>query len=880
MGVKRWPPMTQLSLTTPLPGPQKKIEKKLKQNTDAPLTPLMRQYTEIKKQCPDAILFFRLGDFYEMFFEDAKLAAPILDIALTARDKKAKDPIPLCGVPHHSAKNYITKLLDHGLKVALCEQTEKPSPGKKLVARKITKIITPATRSTEEGLPGEDINWIVALIGEQSQTVVWMDVQEGSIKFTPKLMPSEAKRLITKINPSEIIVAQPQKYFESISNLIPCPDISQVMRKVETRFDVAGIKIKNLNLDPPVCQGVYVLFEYVESINLHQIGCLQEPKHVSTQMHLKMDASTIGHLDLFSKQKPSLYKLLNRTRSAVGARTLQDWIGQPLVDVNNINVRLDSVTALIEDANARHALQTYFKHIYDVGRSVNRIMTAQAKVKDLMGIRSTLNQIPMIREVLATSTSPTLKIYEKKIKPLSSLTDLLNAALKDQPHQGLDKTGIINDGYDETLDTYRKLQDNHAAWMADLETQERKRTDIPTLKIGYNKVFGYYLEATKKYKDQIPPDYIRKQTLVNAERFITAALKDREEQVLDAKSNMIARETELFDQIVQACQAEIKSVLTNQRHLGELDALASLAQVSFECQYTRPVLSQNGSLNIVQGRHPVVEQAMIEVPFVPNDVSLDAAQSDFMLLTGPNMAGKSTVMRQVALIVIMSQMGCYVPAKQATISVVDQIFTRIGAQDDVSQGQSTFMVEMHETAFILKQATSQSLILLDEIGRGTSTYDGLCIAWSVSQYIHDHIKAKTMFATHYHELAEFAVKFKRMACYQMRVRVWKDDIIFLRKLEPGRAGKSYGVEVAQLAGLPNQVLDDARKMLKHLESATRKPNIINIKPESLPPSTDLNPLLASLIGALKKTNMDDITPRQALDMMVEFKKACDGIAMS
>jgi len=855
LGVERALMVTQLPLTH-----------KAAASSQQSLTPLMRQYGEIKKQCPDAILFFRLGDFYEMFFEDAVTAAPILDIALTSRDKKAKVPIPLCGVPYHSAKGYITKLLDAGFKVALCEQTESPTPGKKIVARAITKIITPSTRSSEEGLSADQTQWIMSITGTSSKTLVWLDVQEGVIEYAHDLDLSQAHRQVQRVNPSEVVSTSLdiKKLLGRDVEVIDLPPMAQVKQEVVARFKVHDIDLEGEALKGEVYQSLHMLLTYIEEINLQKMGVLQVPGQILFDDYLKIDAATFEHLDIFSKNRPSLFALLNRTQSATGLRTLQKWLKRPLRHIPQIQDRLDAVAYLIQDTTARQTLQKHLKCIRDVGRGVNRVMASKAKVSDLLAIRVTLQIIPSIQAVLAGTNTQSLKKISAMLDTLESLSKLLEQALKESPEQGPDKKNIICDGYDARLDQYRTLANNHAAWMAELESNERKRTGIGSLKIGYNKVFGYYLEATKIHLDKIPDDYIRKQTLVNAERYITPSLKDKEQAVLEAKANITEREHAIFEMLTQACQNSMSPLIANQDALGQLDALLSLADVSCAQNYCRPQWIESSCIDIKKGRHPVVEHALMEVPFVPNDVKLDDDHY-FMLLTGPNMAGKSTVMRQVALIVMMAQIGCFVPAEHAKLGIVDQIFTRIGAQDDVSQGQSTFMVEMNEAAHILQHATNQSLILLDEIGRGTSTFDGLSIAWAVSRHIHDKIKAKTMFATHYHELGELAASLPAMVCYQMRVRIWKSDIIFLRKLEQGRAEKSYGIEVAQLAGLPSEVIAQAKEALKELENNVPISKDVHSLP--LAPST----YLLEIQNQLDKIDLDNMTPRQAWDVLFGLK---------
>ncbi|MCB0271917.1 MAG: DNA mismatch repair protein MutS [Bdellovibrionales bacterium] len=833
------------------------------------LTPLMRQYMEIKKQCPEAILFFRLGDFYEMFFEDAKIAAPVLDIALTSRDKNAKDPIPLCGVPYHSATAYITKLLDAGFKVAVCEQVEEPQPGKKIVERKIVRIITPGIRSDEEGLRSEQVNYIASIYQNKDvYTVCWIDVHAGTVEYASCLNLVNVKQILSTVSPSEVVTFAAKESTDLVWNKeiqrIDTVSFDQAKASVLKKYGLNHESVLGLSEQQDVFFPLYMLFEYIEKINLFSLHNILSPREFKAEQYLQIDEVTQKNLELFSQTSENLFSLLNQTKTGPGARLLFQWIKRPLRNVSEITKRYDLIDDLISNPSMQKDFVKLVKEVRDLERLMSRIQSGKAFVRDLVSIRQTLEQIPLIQILFTSDLCKNWNKLSLQLLPLTNLHHALSATIEENPSATLEQGGVIAQGVDKTLDHYRYLSKESKTWIASLQESERKRTGISSLKIGYNKVFGYYLEITNAHKDKVPSEYIRKQTLANAERYITPDLKAKEEEILQAKEKIREIETSIFQSLVKQCGDQSKELLHNANILSQMDVLQSLAKCALDHQYVRPMFVDTNVIDIVQGRHPIVESCLPS-GFVPNDVFLDQEKQNSILLTGPNMAGKSTVMRQTALIVVMAQMGSFVPAQSVKLSPVDQIFTRIGAQDEVTKGRSTFMVEMNETAYILSHATKQSLVLLDEIGRGTSTYDGVSIAWAVASYLHDRICAKTIFATHYHELLELTKNHKRMKSFKMNVRKWKDEIIFLRTMEEGSVERSYGIEVAQLAGLPSTVIQQAKSILSTLESSQHQ--VVKTQDKPLQSRTE-NHWIES---ELQKIQPDDLSPKSALEILYRLK---------
>jgi DNA mismatch repair protein MutS len=850
-------------------------------------TPLMRQYFEIKSQCPDAILFYRLGDFYEMFYDDAIKASKILDIALTARDKSAKDPIPLCGVPHHSAKAYVAKLLDAGLKVAICEQVEDPAVTKGIVKREIVKIITSGTRSDEDGLESSKTSFILSVYpSSQHIALSWLDVSNGSIETANFGNIEHLKNFILTLNPSEIVHSDDKPSnaaFEFLSvdvNFRKFP-VSKILpwmyehaeKEVPKRFNVGHLASMGLEPQSGSAETIAGLISYVEDKNKTKLPHLQMPKQFVSSEYATIDYVTQENLELFESRKnvtgySNLFSVLNHTMTGMGARELRNRIQKPLQNLGQIQERLSTMDLFVSDAAFRIDVRNSLKTVTDIDRILRRLALRTSSIHDLVSLRSTLKQVPLIRARLQEKDSSKLKSIIDKLDPHEDLYHLLEASIDDAPSFNLAEGGFIRDGYNKELDHVRTLSAQNQTWIANLEAQEKKRTGIPSLKISYNRVFGYYIEVTKVHHDKVPADYIRKQTLVSAERYITPELKSKEEEIQSAKERTVTLEHEILNSIREKIAGHVGSLIVLSQGLAEVDVTSSLSHASSMWGYVRPVLNHDFAVEIKNGRHPVVERNFADGSFVPNDLSIND-DARMILLTGPNMAGKSTVMRQVALIVLMAQMGSYVPADSATIGIVDRIFTRIGASDDLAGGRSTFMVEMNETSQILLNATSRSLILLDEIGRGTSTYDGLSIAWAVAEDIDERIKAKTIFATHYHELTQLTQQRPHILTMRMAIREWKDQIVFLRKTEVGVTERSYGIEVAQLAGVRSPVIARAKQILKSLENGNS--NSVKAMPEDAPVAGS-HPVLQEL----SSLNINELSPKQALDYLFDIKKRIKG----
>lgn len=846
-------------------------------------TPLIRQYLDIKSQCKDAILLYRLGDFYEMFFEDAIKASKVLDIALTARDKQAKNPIPLCGVPHHSSKAYISKLLDAGLKVAICEQVEDPATAKGIVKREIVKVISSGTRSDEEGLESNKTNYILSMTVKNGNLALsWLDVSSGSIEITSFQSIEELKNFVLTLCPSEILISDDKEsnnafaFLENdsqfrrfpVSKLLPWT-LEQAEKEIPKRFNVGHLGSLGIENNSGGAEAIAALVHYVEDKNKTKLPHLQLPKQYLSKEFALIDYVTQENLELFESRKVSsgysnLFSVLNQTMTGMGARELRTRIQKPLQNLEKIQKRLSVLDVFVRNSEFRNAIRHDLKIVTDIERILRRLALKTSTISDLISLRTTLRQVPSLRKQIETQKNSAVSELLNRLHTHDDLYHVLEAAIDDAPAFNIAEGGFIRDGYNVELDRLRSLSQQNQTWLVNLEAQEKKRTGIPSLKISYNRVFGYYIEITKVHADKVPADYIRKQTLVSAERYITPELKEKEQEIQSAKEKTILIEQEILQTIRERISSHVATLTQLSAGLAEIDVTAALAQVAVQWGYVKPNVTEGFDVLIRNGRHPVVERNFSDGSFVPNDLDLNE-KGRMILLTGPNMAGKSTVMRQVALIVLMSQMGSYVPADEATIGIVDRIFTRIGASDDLAGGRSTFMVEMNETSQILLNATKKSLILLDEIGRGTSTYDGLSIAWAVAEDIDQRICAKTIFATHYHELTQLAQSHDHIRLMRMAIREWKDQIIFLRKTEDGVTERSYGIEVAQLAGVRKEVIARAKEILKGLES---KKHEVDQTPSSATKVETPHPLVSSL----QNLNMDELSPKAALDYLFELKQ--------
>ena len=801
------------------------------------LTPMMQHYIQTKDANPDCILFYRLGDFYEMFFEDAEIVSKELELTLTGKSCGLEERAPMCGVPYHAAETYLTRLVQRGYKVAVCEQIEDPKEAKGMVKRAVTRIVTPGTNMDAMSLDESKNNYIMGIFFDGDKYGLSIaDVTTADFFVTEVDSNRSCLDEINKYVPSEIIcnenftisgidIADLKERMQiSIAKLdVHYFDDRLAVAVLLEHFHTSRLSALGLEEFPMGSISAGALMKYLTEI---QKSSLEQFNHVQPYLNgnfMLLDSSTRRNLELVEtlreKQKRgSLLWVLDKTKTAMGARMLRSDVEQPLTNADLITNRLDAVDELLHNMMAREELREYLNPIYDLERLNTRIVYQTANPRDLLAFKNSVAMLPAIKTVLADFKSKNLVELSENIDSLSDICADIDAAICEEPPISSRDGGILKDGYNEEVDRLRKAKTEGKKWLAELEVKERERTGIKNLKIKYNKVFGYYLEVTNSYKDLVPADYQRKQTLANAERFFTPELKELEDTILGAEDKLISLEYELFRQLRNRIASEVSRIQTTAKAIARLDVYASLAYVAEKNHYCRPKINTRGLIDIKGGRHPVVEQMMDQQLFIDNDTYLDNKKQRVSIITGPNMAGKSTYMRQSALIVLMAQIGCFVPAKSANIGIVDRIFTRVGASDDLASGQSTFMVEMNEVANILRNATKDSLLILDEIGRGTSTFDGLSIAWAVVEHISNVklIGAKTLFATHYHELTELEGKLEGVHNYCIAVKENGDDIVFLRKIVPGGADKSYGIAVAKLAGLPDEVIDRANRIVTQL----------------------------------------------------------------
>ena len=800
-------------------------------------TPMMQKYLETKEQYKDCILFYRLGDFYEMFFDDAITVSRELEITLTGKSCGQEERAPMCGVPYHAVDGYLTRLVAKGYKVAICDQVEDPKQAKGLVKREVTRIVTPGTILDAQAIDETKNNYIMCIVYIADRYGVSVaDITTGDYFVTELPDGGKLKDEIYRFMPSEIICNE-AFYMSGLD-----------LKDLKERFHMAVYSLESWYFDDTACReklmehfkvsslaglglsdydcGVLsagALLQYLLETQKNDLSHMTRITPYTTGKYMMLDSSTRRNLELCEtlreKQKRgSLLWVLDKTKTAMGARMLRKFIEQPLIEKQEILRRLDAVEELKQSAISREEIREYLSPVYDLERLITRITYGTANPRDLTAFAGSLSMLPPIRYLLEEMESSLLKDIYAELDPLEDLCTLVQNAIADEPPLAMKEGGIIRDGYNEEIDTLRRAKSEGKDWLAKLEQDEREKTGIKTLRIKYNKVFGYYLEVTNSYKELVPDYYTRKQTLANAERYITPKLKELEDTILGAEDKLYALEYELYCTIRDTIAAEVKRIQTTAKAIASLDVFSSLALVAERNNYVRPKINESGKIDIRDGRHPVVEQMIPNGTFICNDTLLDDKKQRVSIITGPNMAGKSTYMRQAALIVLMAQIGSFVPASGADIGLVDRIFTRVGASDDLASGQSTFMVEMTEVANILRNATSKSLLILDEIGRGTSTFDGLSIAWAVVEYISDSklLGAKTLFATHYHELTELEGKIDNVNNYCIAVKEKGDDIVFLRKIVKGGADKSYGIQVAKLAGVPDLVIDRAKEIVEEL----------------------------------------------------------------
>ncbi len=857
--------------------------------TNDDLTPIRRQYLQLKSQYPDSILFFRLGDFYETFDADAELIARELDIVLTSRPVGKGQRVPLAGVPYHAADNYIARLIEKGYRVAVAEQLVDPATVKGIVPRDVTRVVTPGTVIEPELLDEKRPSYLAAWISDgQHAGLAYADVTTGEFVATQLESNSAGEQELLRILPRECLIQAPvdksrEPVIRPSVNSAPIHftpfaawhfEASQARQALIDHFQVTTLAGFGLDRKPLAVRAAGAILQYLKETQAGALAQFTSLHSYSTGEFMTLDPATRRNLELTDAlhgkdtRSLSLLGVLDSTRTAMGSRLIRSWLSQPLLDRAALEQRLDRVQLFYDDALLRAKVRDLLKSIPDLERSVGRVVSGHAVARDLVAIRSALQIMPNLVKILESAPGWSLD-------PAPDLLDLFQRAIVKEPANS--PPGVIQPGFSAELDGVWQASRNAKEWVANLERTEKERTGIKSLKVGYNKVFGYYLEVTHTNTQAVPDNYIRKQTLTNAERYITPELKEYETLILNADERLIEIEQRLFKEVCAQITARSAVLLSTARSIAQIDVASALAETAALNRYLRPELTDENSLHIVGGRHPVVEKALSETRFVPNDVALDdEARGDaarVLIITGPNMAGKSTYLRQVALIVLMAQIGSFVPADRARIGLVDRIFTRIGAQDDIATGQSTFMVEMVETANILHHATARSLIVLDEIGRGTSTYDGLSIAWAVVEYIHNHprLRAKTLFATHYHELIQLAEHLPHVRNYNVAVAEEGDRVVFLHHIVPGGADRSYGIHVAQLAGLPKPVIHRAEELLEELEQGQRD-HAAQSSPEDTPLQLSLFGTKNPVLEELEKLDVNALSPLEALNKLFEWKK--------
>lgn len=867
----------------------------------ANVTPMMQQYLDIKEKYNDCILFFRLGDFYEMFFKDAEVASKELEITLTGRDCGLDERAPMCGVPFHSADTYISKLINKGFKVAICEQVEDPALAKGIVKRDVIRIVTPGTITDSSMLDDKKNNYLMSIFKQGSFFgIAVVDITTGEFASTFITVGNTINKLmdeIAKYSPSEIIVNS--TFFNDI----------QLSSNVKKRFNAYLTNFDDVFFEDQNClekildkfensdfvkrekhlwiNASGALLEYIEQTQKVNLNHIQNLNTYTIEEFMILDMSTRRNLELTEtmrekSKKGSLLWVLDRTMTSMGARTLRKWVEQPLINAYDIIERLSAVNELKEKFMVRMEIRELLKRVYDIERLMGRISLGNVNCRDLIALKNSLLQIPHIKKILEDCNAELNCRNQEQMDTLEDVCSLIEKSIIDEPPVSVKEGNIIKTGYNDEVDTLRKATTEGKNWIAEIESTEREKTGIKNLKVGFNKVFGYYIEVTKSYYSLVPDHYIRKQTLANCERYITQQLKEIEDTILGAEEKVIDIEYGIFIDIRNKVASQVERIKNTAQSIAEVDVICSLAEVADRESYCMPEITLGDRIKIVDGRHPVVEKMLDQSAFVPNDTLLDMNDDMISIITGPNMAGKSTYMRQVALIVLMAQIGSFVPASMAEIGVVDRIFTRVGASDDLASGQSTFMVEMSEVANILNNATSRSLLILDEIGRGTSTYDGLSIAWAVIEFISDREKmgCRTLFATHYHELTDLEGKIGGIMNYCVSVKEKGEDIIFLRKIIPGGADESYGIQVARLAGVPQIVIDRARDILKELEDTDISKNKIKARKSKKPMEgqvdifslTALPKVNEDVIKEIKALNISIMTPIDALNVLYTLQQ--------
>ena len=865
---------------------------------DEKLSPAMKQFQRFKQKYPDCILFFRMGDFYETFYEDAKVCSKVLGLTLTSRSK-GENPVPLAGVPYHAVEGYLKKMLQAGFRVAVCEQIEDPKTAKGVVKRDVVRIVTPGTLTDDILLDARQDNFLCAVsLGTRNRAVMsWVDISTGHffvqelpeerlldelLRLAPaeclladrrgELFEAETKKLVADIRQltTAIITERPGWYF----------DPYQARQRLLKHFGTATLEGFGVNdSDDALIPPAGAIIEYLNETQRTTLGHIRSLKKINRESFLQIDPASLRSLEVLrtirtESKKGSLLDCLDETITGMGARKFRNWLCMPLCDLGAIERRQDAVEE-ISSADAQLAeIRRLLANIFDTERIAARISTLRASPRDLVALAGTLRQIPMLREILRQFRGEGLAELAGQCDSMDELADLLEAAIEPEPPSHLRDGGVIRAGFSQELDHLRSISRDGQSWLRNYQKQQAERTGIANLRIGYNKVFGYYIEINHSSASKVPADYVRKQTIKNAERYITDELKEYETQALSAEEKALELEQQLFDQLRRQCAQYVSRLQALAETVAQCDCLAALAFLAKRRNYIRPRMTNGGELVIREGKHPVLAE-MLGSDFVPNDIELGSGAGDILVITGPNMSGKSTYIRQVALLVLMAQSGSFIPAKDAQIGLVDRIFTRVGASDELVRGQSTFMVEMTETANIINNASGKSLVILDEVGRGTSTYDGLSLAWAITEHVAGSVKCRTLFATHYHELTELAELFANVKNYNVAVREWMDEVVFLHKILPGGTDKSYGLHVAKLAGVPKTILDRSKEILEELESTFQKEatgeHLARHKTREPDKDTLFVQRHKSVLDKLGSTDVNNLTPIEAINLLNEIK---------
>lgn len=849
------------------------------------VTPMMRQYLETKKNYEDAILFYRLGDFYEMFFDDAITASKELDLALTGRGGGLDDKIPMCGIPHHVFKNYLSKLIDKGYKVAICDQVEDPKLAKGIVKREVTKVVTPGTFTDTDYIEAGSNNFMMSLyVRDNSVSITYVDYSTGMLLSTSKVFLNVGSRdeyidlIVSKISPKEVVInSDGERYFDSsvLKNYINEKNIEEIKNKEYLKHLSSELKDELLNSKYRENISLEMLLNYLSNVSKTKLNHIVKIADINLEQKMILDENSMRNLEILkglnsNRKSGSLLEVLDYTKTSMGQRLLRRWIEEPLLNVTDIKKRQDYVEEFKSDFILLDDVRSILSSIIDMERQMVKISDNEINPNEFNALKGSLESVMELKSYLEGSNFKNLNEISYELKPLYNIIEEIDSMIvEDAPVKTVD-VKFIKDGYNEELDELFRLSKDGKKFLIDLEAKEKEETGIKNLKIKYNKILGYFIEVTKSALDMVPERYIRKQTLVGSERFFTIELKEMESKILNAHDEANSLQLKLYDNLIENFKKYTSLLLEVSEIVSRIDVLQGLAKSAIENRFVRPELNEDKKITIKDGRHPIVEFKNRDDSFIPNDTILDMDKNLIHIITGPNMAGKSTYMRQIALIVIMAQIGSFVPAKSCNIGIVDRIFTRIGASDNLSKGESTFMVEMKEVANILKNATDKSLIILDEVGRGTSTFDGMSIAWSIVEYISENIGAKTVFATHYHELSKIEETYKNVSNLNIKVKKDGEEIIFLRKIVEGWTDNSYGIDVAKLAGIDEKVTKRAEEILKSLEK-TKDLNI-KVKKDVVFEKSLFDVKRDNFIDDLKKLDPDSLTPREALDLVYEIKK--------